>query len=95
MESVPDLLDRRGRLRRLAVAAIVATAAAVPAASITYVKTGVGFSLALAHRTAWPFVGAVAWLLSFLGTRWLLERRDRRRNPPIPAAAVRRDGSTR
>lgn len=101
-EPIPDLLDHGGRLRRIGVSAAVATLIAVVAASITYglarsdIERGTfwgGHSTASAWRFVFFFT-ALAWVLAFVAVHWFLVRRDKKRNPFVPQAVVRRHRSS-
>lgn len=95
---VPDLLDNRGRLRRLAIAAALATLAAVAVAvgAHALVEADVAEGTRAYARTqasAWRFViffTALGWVLSFLIARWALGRQAKRRDSLVPRAQVRR-----
>jgi uncharacterized membrane protein YbhN (UPF0104 family) len=95
---VPDLLDHRGRVRRLAVAAAIATLCAVVVALGAYalVEADVAEGTGAYRRTqgaAWRFViffTALGWVLSLLVARWALERQHRRRDSLVPRARLRR-----
>lgn len=95
---VPDLLDTRGRLRRMATAAAIATLCAVVVALASYavVEADVAEGTRAYGRTqaqAWKFViffTGLGWVLSFLVARWALERKQKRRDSLVARAQVRR-----
>ena len=91
---VPDLLDRAGRLRRIGIAAALATLIAVVAALVTYelARADLETTSWTSGRTragAWRFVGfmtGLAWVVTFLSAHWFLGRRSRRKDSFIAAA---------
>lgn len=97
-QPVPDLLDTGGRLRRLGIAAALATLVAVVAALVTYrlAQTDLENTSAYAARTssgAWRFVGymtGMAWIVTFVVAQWLLGRRAKRKDSFVAQARVRR-----
>jgi hypothetical protein len=95
---VPDLLDKRGRLRRAGIAAALATLIAVVAALVCYelAKSDLETTSAYAARTrsgAWRFVGfmtGLAWVVTFLVASWFLGRRARQKDSFVASAKVRK-----
>lgn len=95
---VPDLLDHRGRLRRMGVAAAAATLAAVVAALVTYglAQDDIERASPYAARStaaAWRFViffTALGWVATFVVVNWFLSRRQARRDAFVPPATIRR-----
>ena len=94
---VPDLLDMRGRLRRLGIAAALATLVAVVAALVCYelARPDLETTSLYSARTragAWRFVGfmtGVAWLVTFLVARWFLGRRARQKDSFVATAQAK------
>lgn len=98
---VPDLLDKRGRLRRAGVSAALATLVAVAAALVCYelAKADIETTSAYAARTrggAWRFVGfmtGLAWIVTFLVASWFLGRRARQKDSFVASARARKRAS--
>jgi hypothetical protein len=97
-QPVPDLLDTSGRLRRMGIAAALATLVAVVAALVCYnlAQTDLETTSLYTARTrggAWRFVGymtGMAWIVTFVVTHWLLGRRAKRKDSFVAQARVRR-----
>jgi hypothetical protein len=96
---VPDLLDLRGRLRRLAIASAVGLLVAVVVATLCYGAARDDIEHVRYWRTtaaAWRFVGfftVLSFVVSATLVHWLLGRRRRRLDSFVPPATVttRRD----
>ncbi|HUQ03701.1 MAG TPA: hypothetical protein VM261_14485 [Kofleriaceae bacterium] len=94
---VPDLLDTRGRLRRMGISAAVATLVAVVAALVCYelAKADLETTSAYAARTrggAWRFVGfmtGLAWVVTFVVSQWFLGRRARQKDSFVAPARAK------
>lgn len=87
---VPDLRDHGGRMRRIVLAALVATGVGALAYLLT---AGIAREDLTAPRTrgAWRFVyffTTVAWVGGFLAARRWLERQARAREGRLPRAKV-------
>jgi hypothetical protein len=97
-QPVPDLLDTSGRLRRLGIAAALATLVAVAVAFVCYglargdLEASSTYTNA-SRGSAWRFLGymtGMAWILTFLASNWLLGRRSKRKDSFVAQAKVRR-----
>lgn len=94
---VPDLLDKRGRLRRAGISAALATLVAVVAALVCYelARADIETTSAYAARTrggAWRFVGfmtGLAWVVTFLAAGWFLGRRARQKDSFVAEAKAK------
>ena len=95
---VPDLLDQSGRLRRLGVAAALATLVAVVAALVCYelaradIEGTATYGMA-SRGGAMRFVGymtGASWIVTFIVTHWFLSRRAKRKDSFVAQARVRR-----
>ncbi|HVV88573.1 MAG TPA: hypothetical protein VHE35_36265 [Kofleriaceae bacterium] len=90
---IPDLLDRRGRLRRFGIAAALATLAAVGGASLACwlarddLESGRGYITDGADRFVAFFVAAT-WAAAYVVVRGWLERRARLRDGLVPGATA-------
>ncbi len=94
---VPDLLDKRGRLRRMGISAALATLVAVVAALVCYelARADLETTSAYAARTrggAWRFVGfmtGLAWVVTFVVAQWFLGRRARQKDSFVAQAKAK------
>jgi hypothetical protein len=97
-QPVPDLLDQGGRLRRMGIAAALATLVAVVAALVCYelartdIEGTAEYGIA-SRGGAMRFVGymtGMAWIVTFVVTQWFLGRRAKKKDSFVAEARVRR-----